>query len=103
VTNVPTERCGKTDRNDWDTACRNFKTSISSLYHNKNGAFYFSLQKYFSTEFLLFALLLFGGDIYRQQVASFSRLVGGGIENGWSWCAPFTYFLADFNCLTTHF
>jgi hypothetical protein len=42
---VSTERKGKTDRNDWDTACGNFKTSISSPYHYKNGACYFSLPK----------------------------------------------------------
>jgi hypothetical protein len=28
---VSTERKGKTDKNDWDTACGNFKISISSL------------------------------------------------------------------------
>jgi hypothetical protein len=42
---VYTEREGKTDRNDWDTACGNFKTSIFSLYHYKNGACHFSLSK----------------------------------------------------------
>jgi hypothetical protein len=31
---VSTERKGKTDRNDWDTACGNFKTSISNLTLN---------------------------------------------------------------------
>jgi hypothetical protein len=42
---VSTEQKGKTDRNDWDTACGNFKTSISSLYNYKNGACYFSFSK----------------------------------------------------------
>jgi hypothetical protein len=35
---VSPERKGKTDRNDWYTACGNFKASLSSLYHSKNGA-----------------------------------------------------------------
>jgi hypothetical protein len=42
---VSSERKGKTDRNDWDTACGNFKNFISSLHHYKNGACYFSLPK----------------------------------------------------------
>jgi hypothetical protein len=42
---VSPERKGKTDRNGWDTACGNFKTSISSLYHYKNGACSFSFPK----------------------------------------------------------
>jgi hypothetical protein len=42
---VSSERKGKTDRNDCDTACGNLKTSISSLYHFKNGACYFLLPK----------------------------------------------------------
>jgi hypothetical protein len=42
---VSTKRKGKTDINDCDTACGNFKTSISSLCHYKNGACYFSLPK----------------------------------------------------------
>jgi hypothetical protein len=32
---VPPESKGKTEGNDWDTACGNFKTSISSSYYNK--------------------------------------------------------------------
>jgi hypothetical protein len=42
---VSSETKGKTDRNDWDTACGNFKNLISSLNHYKNGACYFSLTK----------------------------------------------------------
>jgi hypothetical protein len=42
---VSTERKGKADRNDWDTAYGNFKTSISSPCHYKKGACYFSLPK----------------------------------------------------------
>jgi hypothetical protein len=70
---VSTERKGKTDRNGWDTACGNFKTSISSLCNYKNGALYFS---FFITKiiFLSFVPLLFGSDIYRQQATTFSAL-----------------------------
>jgi hypothetical protein len=32
---VPPENKGKSEGNDWDTACRNFKTSTSSLYYNR--------------------------------------------------------------------
>jgi hypothetical protein len=39
---VPTESKGKTEGNDWDTACGNFKTLISSIYHNKKCACFFS-------------------------------------------------------------
>jgi hypothetical protein len=42
---VSTERKEKKDRNDWDTACGNFRISISSLYHYKNGACYFLFPK----------------------------------------------------------
>jgi hypothetical protein len=45
VTIVSTERKEKMDRNDWDTASGNFRISISSLYHYKNGAWFFSLPK----------------------------------------------------------
>jgi hypothetical protein len=72
VSIVSTERKGKTDRNDWDTACGgNFKTSISSPCHYKKGACYFSLQK---MNFYFFAALLFDSDIYRQQASTFSAL-----------------------------
>jgi hypothetical protein len=42
---VPPESKGKTEENDWDTACGNFKTSISSIYNNKKCACSFSLPK----------------------------------------------------------
>jgi hypothetical protein len=42
---VPPESKGKTEENDWDTACGNFKTSISSIYHNKKCVCSFSLPK----------------------------------------------------------
>jgi hypothetical protein len=42
---VSTESKGKTDRNDWNTACGNFKTPISSGHHYKNGAYIFLLPK----------------------------------------------------------
>jgi hypothetical protein len=45
VASVSTERKGKTDRNDWHTACGNFKTSISSSRHYRNGAYSFLLPK----------------------------------------------------------
>jgi hypothetical protein len=67
------------ERNDWDTACGNFKTSISSIYHHTNSACSFSLQFLFFTDSLLFAPLLFDSDIYRQQITTFSILAGVGI------------------------
>jgi hypothetical protein len=42
---VPPESKGKTEGNDWDTACGNFKTSISSIYYNKKCICSFSLPK----------------------------------------------------------
>jgi uncharacterized protein YjlB len=42
---VSTEIKRKINRNDWHTACGSFKTSISSLHHYKNGAYYFLLLK----------------------------------------------------------
>ncbi len=44
---VPPERWGKMDRNDCHTAWGNFKTLISSLYHYKNYACFFSLFGFF--------------------------------------------------------
>jgi hypothetical protein len=42
---VPPDSKGKTEGNDWDTACGNFKTSISLIYHNKKCVCSFSLPK----------------------------------------------------------
>jgi hypothetical protein len=42
---VPPESKGKTEGNDWETACGNFKTSISSIYHIKKCVSPFSLPK----------------------------------------------------------
>jgi hypothetical protein len=44
---VSTERKEKTGRNDWDSACGNFRISISSLYHYKMvlGFFAFGRQQ----------------------------------------------------------
>jgi hypothetical protein len=43
---VPPESKGKREGNDWwDTACRNFKISISSIYYNKKCVCSFSLPK----------------------------------------------------------
>jgi hypothetical protein len=42
---VPPESKGKTEGNDWDTACGNFKTSISTIYYNKKCVCSFSLPK----------------------------------------------------------
>jgi hypothetical protein len=44
---VPPKRWGKMDRNDCHTAWGNFKTLISSLYHYKNYAWFFSLFGFF--------------------------------------------------------
>jgi hypothetical protein len=44
---VSSERYGKTDRNDWDTACGKFKNLISSLHQYKNSACYFLFPKLF--------------------------------------------------------
>jgi hypothetical protein len=68
---VSTERKGKTDRNDWNTACGNFKTSISSGNHYKNGAYSFLLPK---NNYCFFAILLFSSDIYWQQFTTFSTM-----------------------------
>jgi hypothetical protein len=67
---VPPESKGKTEENNWDTACGNFKTSISSIYYNNNVFVPFHYQNNF--KFII--PLLFGGDIYRQHVTTFSRL-----------------------------
>jgi hypothetical protein len=75
---------GKKDRNDWDTACGNFKKSISSLYQDKNCAYYFLFYFTNTVKHLFFNLnLLFGGVIYRQQVTTFSTLAGLGIDTFW--------------------
>jgi hypothetical protein len=42
---VPPESKGRREGNDWDTACRNFKTLISSIYYNKKCVCSFSLPK----------------------------------------------------------
>jgi hypothetical protein len=42
---VPPESKEKTEGNDWDTACGNFKTSISSIYYNTKFVCSFSLPK----------------------------------------------------------
>jgi hypothetical protein len=42
---VRPESKGKREGNDWDTACRNFKTSISSIHYNKKCVCSFSLPK----------------------------------------------------------
>jgi hypothetical protein len=60
---VSTEIKGKMDRNNWDTARGNLKTSISSLYRYNSVVCYFSLPKKYSC----FLHLLFGSSIYRQQ------------------------------------
>jgi hypothetical protein len=44
---VPPKRWGKMDRNDCHTAWGNFKTLISSLYHYKNYACFFSIFGFF--------------------------------------------------------
>jgi hypothetical protein len=69
---VPPESKGKTEGNDWDTACGNFKTSISLIYHNNKKMCLF----FFFTKIILKLIipLLFGGDIYRQHVTTFSKL-----------------------------
>jgi hypothetical protein len=61
---VSTEIKGKRDRNNWDTARGNLKTSSSSLYRYKSVVCYFSLPKKYSC---FFDSLLFGSSIYRQQ------------------------------------
>jgi hypothetical protein len=48
---VPPESKGKTEGNDWDTACGNFKTSISSIYHNKNVFVHFHYQNNFEINY----------------------------------------------------
>jgi hypothetical protein len=65
---VSAQRKGKTDRNDCDTACGNFKTSISSLDHYKKWCLFFFKTKII---FLFSAPLLFGSSIYRQQATTF--------------------------------
>jgi hypothetical protein len=42
---VPPESKGKTEGNEWDTACGNFKNPISSIYYNKKCVCSFSLPK----------------------------------------------------------
>jgi hypothetical protein len=42
---VPPESKGKTEGNDWDTACGNFKTSISSIYYNKKCVLFFFITQ----------------------------------------------------------
>jgi hypothetical protein len=41
---VPAESKGKREGNDWNTACRNFKTSISSIYYKKRPFFFFIIK-----------------------------------------------------------
>jgi hypothetical protein len=48
---VPPESKGKTEGNDWDTACGNFKTSISSIYHKKNVFVLFHIQNNFEINY----------------------------------------------------
>jgi hypothetical protein len=71
---VPPKRWGKIDRNDCHTAWGNFKTLISSLYHNKN---YFG---FFKKELLLFLSFLPSIAIYRLQVTTFLTLARVAIE-----------------------
>jgi hypothetical protein len=42
---VPPESKRKTEGNDWDTACGNFKNSISLIHHYKNVLVYFFITK----------------------------------------------------------
>jgi hypothetical protein len=49
---VPPESKGKTEGNDWDWACGNFKTSISSIYITiKNVFVFFHYQNNFEINY----------------------------------------------------
>jgi hypothetical protein len=48
---VPPESKGKREGNDWDTACRNFKTSISSIHYNKKCVVLFYYQNNFEMNY----------------------------------------------------
>jgi hypothetical protein len=54
---VPPESKGKSEGNDWETACGSFKTSISSIYYNKKCVCSFSLPKLFLNKLFLFYLV----------------------------------------------
>jgi hypothetical protein len=67
---VPPESKGKTEGNDWDTACGNFKHQFIQYITIKN-VFVLLITKIILK---LIIPLLFGGDIYRQHATTFSRL-----------------------------